>query len=83
MGISMGGLLEHLRENEHIRSLERLANWDHLVQPENIEQTFIETLEYFYRKLVDRQIELLLAKDRTSGLSLEEKQELQLLLRER
>lgn len=82
-GISMGGLLEHLRESEHFRALELLANWDHLVQHENVEQTFLETLEYFYRKLVDRQIEILLAKDRTSGLSLEEKQELQLLLKER
>lgn len=83
IGISMGGLLEHLRESEHYRALELLAGWDHLVQPENIELTFIETLGYFYKKLVDRQIEILLAKERTTGLSPTEKQELVLLLAER
>lgn len=83
IGMSMGGILAHLQDNEHYRALERLAGWDHLVQEENIEQTFIETLNYFYKKLIDRQIEILLAKDRTEGLSQEEKQELMLLLKAR
>ncbi|MCK3654794.1 DNA primase [Pasteurellaceae bacterium Macca] len=82
-GISMGGLLEHLRESEHYRHLVALANWDHLVAPENITNTFIETLDFFYKKLVDRQIERLMAKDRTSGLNASEKQELMLLLSQR
>ncbi|MBF0786065.1 DNA primase [Muribacter muris] len=80
VGISMGGLLEYLREHEHYRHLETLASWDHLVAAENIEDTFIETLDFFYKKLVDRRIEVLQAQDRTAGLSLEEKQELMTLL---
>lgn len=80
IGISMGGLLEHLRDHDRYAILERLAGWDHLVSPENVEMTFIETLNYFYKKLVDRQIEILMAKDRSGGLSLEEKQELVTLL---
>ena len=83
IGISMGGLLEYLRDSPNYRHLELLANWDHLVAPENIENTFIETLDFFYKKLVDRQIEILLAKDRTTGLNEQEKQELVLLLSER
>ncbi|MDH2925118.1 DNA primase [Nicoletella semolina] len=80
MGISMGGLLEQQRHSEYYRALERLAQWDHLVVDENIEETFVETLDFFYRKLIDRQIEHLMAKDRTSELSAEEKKELMLLL---
>ncbi|QIM62307.1 DNA primase [Pasteurellaceae bacterium Orientalotternb1] len=81
VGITMGGLLEHLRESENYRHLEMLANWDHLVTPENVEETFKETLKFFYRKFVEREIERLQAKDRQSeGLNLEEKQVLMQLL---
>lgn len=80
IGISMGGLLEHLRESPNAKALEKLANWDHLVLPENIEQTFVETLDFFYKKLVERQIDRLQAKDRAEGLTDEEKQELILLI---
>lgn len=83
IGMTMGGLLEHLRENPQFKALELLANWDHLVAPENIENTFIETLDFFYRKLVDQQIEFLVAKDRTTGLTDDEKKELLLLLTSR
>ncbi|MFW9325706.1 DNA primase [Glaesserella parasuis] len=80
LGISMGGLLEHLRESPNYRHLELLANWDHLVSPENVENTFIDTLDFFYKKLLDRQIDILMAKDRTTGLNQQEKQELMMLL---
>ncbi|AUI67112.1 MULTISPECIES: DNA primase [Glaesserella] len=80
LGISMGGLLEHLRDTPNYRHLVALANWDHLVSPENVENTFIDTLDFFYKKLVERQIEILMAKDRTTGLNQQEKQELMLLL---
>lgn len=83
VGISMGGLLEYLQASEHYRALQLLASWDHLVAEENITNTFIETLDFFYRKLVERQIEILMAKDRTTGLSSQEKQELMLLLSNR
>ncbi|MCT8516413.1 DNA primase [Glaesserella parasuis] len=80
LGISMGGLLEYLRESPNYRHLELLANWDHLVSSENVENTFIDTLDFFYKKLLDRQIDILMAKDRTTGLNQQEKQELMMLL---
>lgn len=81
IGITMGGLLEHLRENEHYRHLEILANWDHLVAAEHIEETFKQTLAFFYQKFIEREIERLQAKDRqTAGLDLDEKQALMALL---
>ncbi|MCT8674197.1 DNA primase [Glaesserella parasuis] len=80
LGISMGGLLEYLRESPNYRHLELLANWDHLVSSENVENTFIVTLDFFYKKLLDRQIDILMAKDRTTGLNQQEKQELMMLL---
>ncbi|MDG4923610.1 DNA primase [Glaesserella parasuis] len=80
LGISMGGLLEYLRESPNYRHLELLANWDHLISSENVENTFIDTLDFFYKKLLDRQIDILMAKDRTTGLNQQEKQELMMLL---
>lgn len=79
-GISMGVLLEQWRGQEIYRTLEILAKWDHLVAPENVESTFLETLDFLYAKLVERRIEELIAKDRTVGLSVDEKQELALLI---
>ncbi|MGX2986969.1 DNA primase [Ursidibacter sp. B-7004-1] len=79
-GITMGGLLEYLRESEHYRFLEMLANWDHLVTPDNVEATFKETLRFFYKKFVTQEIERLQAKDRQFSLTLEEKQALIALL---
>ena len=82
-GISMGGLLEHYREHPQYKIVETLANWEHLVIPENIEETFIETLDFLYAKLVNIRILELQAKDRTTGeLTLQEKQELMSLLKE-
>ncbi|WP_150540277.1 DNA primase [Actinobacillus vicugnae] len=80
VGISMGALLEHWRDQPDYRTLELLANWDHLVTPENIESTFIETLDFLYAKLVEKRIEALIAKDRTVGLDATEKQELVMLI---
>ena len=76
----MGALLEHWRDSEQFRTLELLASWDHMVASENLEKEFIETLGFLYDKLVEKRVEMLIAKERTSGLSTEEKQELVLLL---
>lgn len=80
IGISMGALLEHWRDSEQFRTLELLASWDHMVASENLEKEFIETLGFLYDKLVEKRVEMLIAKERTSGLNTEEKQELVLLI---
>lgn len=72
-GISMGGLLEHYRAHPQYNILETLASWEHLVLPENIETTFIDTLDFLYAKLVECRKEELIAKDRTVGLTDDEK----------
>lgn len=74
-GISLGGLLEHYREHPQYKIVETLANWEHLVLAENVETTFIETLDFLYAKLVDLRKEELIAKDRTVGLTDDEKKE--------
>ncbi|ULX39219.1 DNA primase [Mannheimia haemolytica] len=79
-GISMGGLLEHYREDPQYKIVEALANWDHLELPENIERTFIDTLDFLYAKLVELRKEELIAKDRTVGLTDDEKKEYALLM---
>lgn len=79
-GISMGGLLEHYRENPQYKIVETLASWEHLVLPENVETTFIETLDFLYAKLVELRKEELIAKDRTVGLTDDEKKEYALLM---
>lgn len=81
VGISMGALLEHWRGSEQFRTIELLANWEHLVAPENVEQTFVETLDFLYAKLVEARINELQTKDRLTGeLTMAEKKELLLLL---
>lgn len=80
VGVSMGALLEHWRDTPNYTILERLAGWDHLVSDENLEKEFIETLSFLYTKLVEKRVEVLIAKERTKGLSDEEKQELVLLV---
>ncbi|MEN2907755.1 DNA primase [Mannheimia haemolytica] len=76
----MGGLLEHYREDPQYKIVEALANWDHLELPENIERTFIDTLDFLYAKLVELRKEELIAKDRTVGLTDDEKKEYALLM---
>ncbi|MDU8924611.1 DNA primase [Pasteurellaceae bacterium LIM206] len=80
VGIRMGQILEMWRDSEYSRPLEILATWDHLINEDKIEQTFKETLLYLYGQFMDRNIEQLIAKDRSEGLSLEEKQTLAELL---
>lgn len=57
-----------------------LAVWDHLITDENVEKTFADNLSYLYNQLIEKRMELLIAKDRNQNLSLEEKKELAQLL---
>ncbi|AAU38368.1 DNA primase [Basfia succiniciproducens] len=80
MGITMGQILEYWRDSQYSKPLEILAIWDHLVTDDKIQETFLETLLYLYVRFTDQNIERLIAKDRSTGLSPEEKQELAQLL---
>ncbi|WP_109431963.1 MULTISPECIES: DNA primase [Aggregatibacter] len=80
VGISAGLLLEHWRDTKQQKILEKLLAWNHLIEDDKIEDTFRETLRYFYLQLVDKRIHWLIAKDRAEGLDLNEKKELSHLL---
>ena len=80
VGISTGQLLEHWRDTKQQKTLEKLLAWNHLIEDDKIEDTFRETLRYFYLQLVDKRIHWLITKDRVEGLDLNEKKELSHLL---
>ncbi len=79
-GIKMGQLLELFRQSEHYKALEMLSTWSHLVAPDTIENTFVDTLAYLFKRFVEQQMEQLIAKQRSLGLSADEKQLLNALL---
>ena len=83
LGITMGQILEYFRDSASAKPLEILAVWDHLIEEDEIEDTFRETLAYLYIQFMDQRIEQLIAKDRTAGLDIAEKQELAQLLSDR
>lgn len=80
VGLTTGQILEHWRGKENSRHLEMLALWDHLINDENVEKTFTDNLGYLYNQLIEKRMELLIAKDRNHSLTLDEKQELAQLL---
>ncbi len=80
LGLTTGQVLEYWRGKESSRHLEMLAVWDHLITDENVEKTFADNLSYLYNQLIEKRMELLIAKDRNQNLSLEEKKELAQLL---
>ncbi|MGC6247626.1 DNA primase [Bisgaard Taxon 45] len=80
VGITTGQILEYWRDTEHSKALEILATWDHLVEETQIEETFKSTLRYLYLQLIEREIDLLIAKDRSEGLNMNERKKLTQLL---
>ncbi|NBI12738.1 DNA primase [[Haemophilus] felis] len=81
VGISTGQILEYWRGEEQAEILRHLSTWDHLVPEEDIEDTFIATLRLFYMQLINREIDLLIAKERSQGLTDTEKLQLAELLK--
>lgn len=58
VGITTGQILEYWRDDKEYGSpLEILAVWDHLIDDDKVEDTFRETLKYFYLQLIDKNIE--------------------------
>ncbi len=78
--ITTGQLLEHWRESKHGALLFRLAAWDALLADNNEQEIFIDSLDKVLSQCVEKQIENLLAKERSIGLSVDEKRELVALM---
>lgn len=75
-GLTTGQLLEHYRENKSFPQLETLATWNHMIIEDMIEATFVDTLTSLYDSILEQRQEVLIARDRTQGLTTEERKEL-------
>lgn len=80
--IKTGQLLEHWRNTKNEALLSRLASWDIPLVEDNQNELFFDSLDKIIAQCVEKQIENLLAKSRSIGLSSDEKRELQDLMRD-
>ncbi|MCA2016070.1 DNA primase [Vibrio tritonius] len=78
--ITTGQLIEHWRNEKNEALLSRLASWEIPLVEDNQEELFLDSLDKILAQCVEKQIETLLAKDRSVGLSTEEKRELLALM---
>ncbi|RQW62905.1 DNA primase [Vibrio viridaestus] len=78
--VSTGQLLEHWRNSQNEALLSRLASWDIPLVDDNQEDIFLDSLDKILAQCVEKQIENLQAKERSVGLSADEKRELLALM---
>lgn len=74
--LTTGQLLELYREDKFHSQLEILATWNHMITDEMIEITFVDTLSRLYDSILEKRQEVLIARDRTNGLTTVERKEL-------
>lgn len=80
--ITTGQLLEHWRGNKNETLLSRLASWEIPLVEDNQEELFLDSLDKILAQCIEKQIENLQAKERSVGLSAEERRELQDLMKD-
>jgi DNA primase len=74
-------LLEHWRNDKNEPLLSRLAAWEIPLQDDdNEEDIFVDALDKILSQCIEKQIEALQAKERSVGLSTDEKRELLALM---
>ena len=78
--MSTGQLLEQWRGSSNETLLSRLASWVIPLDDDNQEDIFIDSLDKILSQCIEKQIENLQAKERSVGLSVEEKRELLALM---
>ncbi|WP_339386336.1 DNA primase [Vibrio caribbeanicus] len=78
--VSSGQLLECWRDTRHEALLSRLAGWNIPVEDDNEQDIFLDSLDKILAQCVEKQIEDLQAKERSIGLSTEERRELLALM---
>lgn len=79
-GLTTGQLLEYYRDKDNATTLETLAVWHHMIVEDEIEMMFIDLLTRMYDEALERRVEQLIVRERTSGLSRDERRELNELL---
>jgi len=75
-GLTTGQLLEQYRGTKQAATLEKLATWDDIADKDIAEKTFTDALNHMFDSMLERRQEELIARDRTQGLSSEERREL-------
>ena len=78
--INTGQLIEYWRNTSHEALLSRLAGWKIPLDEDNEQDIFLDSLDKILAQCVEKQIEDLQAKERSVGLSTEEKRELLALM---
>ncbi|MBV2189643.1 MULTISPECIES: DNA primase [Providencia] len=78
-GMSTGQLLERYRDNKFSKQLEKLATWNDIEIEEIAENTFIDALNHLFNSALDERFDYLIAKERTEGLTPEEREEVRLI----
>jgi DNA primase len=68
--------LEKYRDSQYRKQLETMAAWNHMIVDEEIEEKFRISLAELYDQLLQLRLDTLIARDRTHGLSAEERKEL-------
>lgn len=82
LGITTGQLLEQWRGTSDFNILEKLATWNNLVSDGQEEKVFVENLLSLHQKFVNNRVNSLIAKERSTGLTTSERQELLVLLQQ-
>ena len=75
-GLTTGQLLEHYRGTNNAATLEKLSMWDDIADRNIAEQTFTDSLNHMFDSMLELRQEELIARERTHGLSSEERREL-------
>ena len=68
-------LLERWRQTPEYQALGKMAVWQHNIEPEHIQQQFYDTIGKLLDSHLELRLEELASKDRTQGLSKQERQE--------
>ncbi|MEN4665886.1 DNA primase [Pantoea agglomerans] len=75
-GLTTGQLLELYRGTNFSQTLETLAIWNHMIVDEEAEAVFQDSLASIYDSALEERLEFLIARERTQGLSANERREL-------
>ncbi|CAM2769995.1 DNA primase [Vibrio neptunius] len=78
--VNTGQLIEHWRDKSHEALMSRLAGWEIPLDEDNEQDIFLDSLDKILAQCVEKQIENLQAKERSVGLSTEERRELLALM---
>lgn len=82
-GLNTGQIIELYRENKFGKQLEKLAMWNDIDIDEIAEKTFTDTLDHLFLTAMDERLNSLIAKERTEGLTQNEREEVRLIIQAR